>query len=258
MRGATAHSDDGSGMSGKGAAVAEEAGDDTVLGKVRLLLEAFSGSVHTLGLTELSQRSGVSKASTFRLAQQLVEHGLMDKTPKGYRLGWLIYELGQHVPGPARLRTVARPTLVDLRAATKALAVHLAIPHGDDVVYLDRIGGRREIAILAAVGGSVPAEETVSGRVLQAYWAGDDETIAPELRAEYAEIRERRWASEQGLVVPGAKTYAVPVSYRGGNHVIAVISATVRAERHDDRTTIHALWAAATEISRAMLRTPVH
>lgn len=233
--------------------------DDTVLGKVRLLLGVFSGSVHTLGLTELSQRSGVSKASTFRLAEQLVEHGLLEKTDKGYRLGWWIYELGQHVPGPARLRTVARPTLVDLRAATKALAVHLAIPHGDDVVYLDRIGGRREIAILAAVGVSVPAEETVSGRVLRAYWPPEhQDSLTPELRTEYAQIRERRWASEQGLVVPGAKTYAVPVLHQGGPHAIAVISATVRAERHDDRSTIHALWAASTEIARATFRETVY
>ncbi|WP_309989607.1 IclR family transcriptional regulator [Paenarthrobacter nitroguajacolicus] len=242
----------------KGGISASSEPEDSVLSKVRLLLDAFSGSVHTLGLTELSRRSGVSKASTFRLAEQLVGHGLLVKTPRGYQLGWWLYEMGQLVPGPSRLRTVARPTLVDLRAATKALVVHLAIPHGDDVVYLDRIGGRREIAILAAVGTSVPADQTVSGRVLQAYWMRDDDPAVPDdLRTELAMIRDRRWASEHGLVVPGAKTLAVPVHSPARSHVIAVISATVAVGRSDDLSTLSALWGASAEISRALQRTPV-
>jgi DNA-binding IclR family transcriptional regulator len=223
-----------------------------------MLLEAFSGSVHTLGLTELSRRSGVPKASTFRLAEQLVEHGLLVKTPRGYQLGWWLYEMGQFVPGPARLRTVARPILVDLRAATKALVVHLAIPHGNEVVYLERVGGRREVGLLAAVGTSVPAEETVSGRLLQAYrMHGGELATLPELRAELAAIRSRRWASEQDLVVPGTKTLAVPVESPGPSYVIAVISATVHTARSDDEGLRNALWAAAAEISRALQRSAV-
>jgi DNA-binding IclR family transcriptional regulator len=180
------------------------------------------------------------------------------KTPRGYQLGWWLYEMGQFVPGPARLRTVARPILVDLRAATKALVVHLAIPHGNEVVYLERVGGRREVGLLAAVGTSVPAEETVSGRLLQAYrMHGGELATLPELRAELAAIRSRRWASEQDLVVPGTKTLAVPVESPGPSYVIAVISATVHTARSDDEGLRNALWAAAAEISRALQRSAV-
>lgn len=233
------------------------AGEDSVLSKVRMLLDAFSGSVQTLGLTELSRRSGVSKASTFRLAEQLVQHGLMVKTPSGYQLGWWMYEMGQFVPGPATLRTIARPILVDLRAATKALVVHLAIPHGNDVVYLERVGGRRETAILTAVGTSAPAEQTVSGRVLQAYRSPESgNSASAELTAELAAIRGRRWGIEQGTV-PGTKTLAVPVESPGPLSVIAVVSATVHGIRKDDEAILHALWAAAADVSRSLQRTAV-
>ncbi len=241
-----------------GGAVGGGIADDSVLGKVHLLLSAFSPSRTTIGLTELSRRSGVPKASTYRLAQQLVDLGYLVKTPRGYQLGWRLYEMGQMVPGPARLRAVARPSLVDLRMAMKALVVHLAVPHGDDVVYLERIGGRREIALLAAVAPSVRAEQTVSGRVLQAYrMQGREEGMPDAVRAEHELIRERRWASEYGSVVPGTKSFAVPIEYPGGSQVIAAISATVHVGRQDDQVILRALWAAAVEIGRALQRGPV-
>ena len=40
----------------------------SVLGKAHLLLTAFTAGPTTMGLTELSRRSGVSKASAHRLA----------------------------------------------------------------------------------------------------------------------------------------------------------------------------------------------
>jgi DNA-binding IclR family transcriptional regulator len=234
------------------------ASDSSVLEKADRLFRALSEPSSTLGLTELARRSRVPKASTYRLAEQLVDLGFMVKTARGYQLGWRIYEMGQSVPRPAQLRQVARPTLVDLRQATKALVVHFAVLQGDDVVYLERLGGRREVALLAAVGASAPADETVSGRVLQAYrMLTEDRPITSEQEAEYAAIRERRWASEFGSVVAGAKTFAVPIEYPGGSFVIGVIAATVHAGRQDDQVTLHALWAAASEISGALQRKPV-
>jgi DNA-binding IclR family transcriptional regulator len=235
-----------------------DSSDSSVLEKVDRLFRALSETSSTLGLTELARRSQVPKASTYRLAEQLVDLGLMVKTARGYQLGWRIYEMGQSVPRPAQLRRVARPTLVDLRQVTNALVVHFAVLQGDDVVYLERLGGRREVALLAAVAASAPADQTVSGRVLQAYSTNTDPgSLTSEQEAEYAAIRERRWASETGSVVAGAKTFAVPIEYPGGSFVIGVIAATVHTGRQDDQETLHALWAAAGEISAALQRKPV-
>ncbi|MFC8419881.1 IclR family transcriptional regulator [Streptomyces sp. NPDC057236] len=243
----------------------------SVLGKAHLLLGAFASGVTCLGLTELSRRSGVPKATAHRLGSELVRLGYLARTAKGYQLGWRIFELGQLVPGPASLRTVARPALLDLRAVTQAV-IHLAVPQGTDCVYLERLAGRREAALVSLVGSRVPGLLTASGRLFLAY--GDDEKAVlaapapattdgtpafgpsdvPALRAEFDQIRTRRWAEERERCVPGFKTFAVPIVYFGSDHVIAAVSATVPVERRDDQQLVYALWATAADISRGLHR----
>ncbi|MFJ8655753.1 IclR family transcriptional regulator [Streptomyces rochei] len=236
----------------------------SVLGKAHLLLGAFSSGATCLGLTELSRRSGVPKATVHRIGGELVQLGFLARTARGYQLGWRIFELGQLVPGPAGLRTVARPVLMDLRAVTRAV-IHLAVPQGTDCVYLERLAGRREAALVSVVGSRMPSLLTASGRLFLAH--GEDEgavlnasgpvpgpTGAAALRAEFHQIRTRRWAEERERCVPGFKTFAVPVVYPGGDHLIAAVSATVPVARRDEKRLIRVLWATAADIGRGLHR----
>jgi DNA-binding IclR family transcriptional regulator len=246
----------------------------SVLGKAHLLLGAFSSSAPCLGLTELSRRSGVSKATAHRLGTELVRLGYLARSANGYQLGWRIFELGQLVPGPASLRDVARPALLDLRAATQAV-IHLSVPQGDECVYLERLAGRRESALVSMVGSRAPSLRTASGRLFLAF-NGDEEAAlagpvptefdgfpvldlpdAPALRAEFRRIRSRRWAEEREECVPGLKTFAVPIVHFGGEHAIAAVSATVAVERRDEQQLIYALWATAADISRGFDRSSI-
>jgi DNA-binding IclR family transcriptional regulator len=236
----------------------------SVLGKAHLLLAAFGLGHTTLGLTELSRRSGVPKASAHRLAVELVGLGLLARTPQGYQLGWQIYELGQLVPGPARLRATARPALMDLRMATRAV-VHLAVPQGLECLYLERLAGRREMALIASVGTRMPSHLTASGRLFLAY--AKPESLAGlgtdaldvlgvnhyhQVSQVLSGICERRYSEEQQECVAGFKTFAVPVDYAGPEHVIASISATLPIDRRDDQHVLHALWATSREISQSL------
>ncbi|MGP4043930.1 IclR family transcriptional regulator [Streptomyces sp. 2A115] len=240
-----------------------------MLGKAHLLLGAFASDAPSLGLTELSRRSGVRKATVHRLATELVQLGYLTRTAGGYQLGWRIFELGQLVPGPAGLRSVARPALIDLRTATKSV-IHLAVPHGVDCVYLERLGGRREARVLTAVGTTVPSWLTASGRIFLAHRedrndilaALDEAALAPlaphgigdvsQFIAHLEMIRKRRWADEQQQCVQGFKTFAVPIMYGASDRVISAVSATMPVERCDDQRIVHALWAAAADISRSL------
>lgn len=249
------------------AAAAESAcPSDSVLSKAHLLLSAFTQGVTTLGLTELSRRSGVSKGSAHRLAMELVGLGYLARTPKGYQLGWRMYELGQMVPGPATLRDVARPAMQDLRMASQAI-VHLAVAQGAECVYLERIAGRRELAVIDAVSVRMPNYSTATGRVLLAH--AEPQTIAcldskalaalgardhDEVAAALATIRTRRYADERSTCMRGVKSIAVPVVYPGTDHVIASISATVPMDRKDEQQLLHALWATSADITRGLLR----
>ncbi|MFT4287518.1 IclR family transcriptional regulator [Nocardioides sp.] len=240
----------------------------SVLGKAHLLLEAFASGSSTLGLTELSRRSGVPKASAHRLAVELVGLGLLAKTPQGYQLGWRIFELGQLVPGPANLRAIAKPLLMDLRVAIRAV-VHLAVPKGAETVYLERFAGQHEIASVNTVGHRVPSHTTASGMIFLAH--GTPRALADlpedaltllglrdrtELEERFAGIRGRRFAEEPRQCVPGLKTIAVPVMYPGTDQVIAAVSATMPVGRRDDQRVCHALWTTAGDISRGIAGGP--
>ncbi|MGW0038394.1 IclR family transcriptional regulator [Gordonia sp. NPDC003376] len=238
----------------------------SVLGKAHLLLAAFHSGPATMGLTELSRRSGVPKASAHRLAVELATLGLLDRSGDGYQLGWRIFELGQLVPGPAQLRAVARPALMDLRTGTRGVA-HLAVPQGDDCVYLERLSGRREMRLLAAVGSRVPNHRTASGHLFLAYGAlthrvrATDEVLGgfgvrteDELDRHLTQIRDRRHAEEEHRLVPGFKTVAVPVFAHGTTQLVAAISITMSADRKDDQQVLHALWAASRDITGGLAR----
>jgi hypothetical protein len=64
----------------------------SVLGEARLLLEAFDVDSAALSLTELSRRSGVAKAATHRLANALVEWGVLERAGTKYRLAHAVYK----------------------------------------------------------------------------------------------------------------------------------------------------------------------
>jgi len=240
---------------------------DSVLSKAHLLLSAFRQGISTLGLTDLSRRSGVSKASAHRLATELVELGYLTRTIGGYQLGLQMFELGQLVPGPAILRDVARPAMQDLRVATRGI-VHLAVPEGGECVYLDRIAGRNEVAIIRAVRDRVPFPMTASGRIFLAH-SNPDRTAQldsaalaalgagnhPEAAAVLAGIRARRYAEERSTCYRGTKALAVPVLYPDSEHVVAAISVIMPLERRDEQDVLRALWATSGDIRGGLLRT---
>ncbi|GAB2622328.1 transcriptional regulator [Paractinoplanes abujensis] len=244
----------------------------SVLGKAFLLFSAFDGARTTLGLTDLSRRSGIPKATAYRLAQELVDLNLLERAESGYRLGWRMYELGQLVPGPANLRHVARPALMDLHSATRA-AVHLAVPHGPDTLYLERLAGRRDARLHTAVGNRIPLWYAASGKLFLAHSPDLDDLVAAldreaaprtrhsvrsaaQLRGQLAAVRERRWSAEYEECVEGYKSYAVPVTLDGPQHVVAAVSATLAVSRHDDQQVVRALWTTAAHISRSLEAVP--
>ncbi|GAA0526416.1 IclR family transcriptional regulator [Paractinoplanes ferrugineus] len=249
-------------------AAAGDSHPSSVLGKAFLLFGAFDGGRSTLGLTDLSRRAGIPKATAYRLAQELVNLNLLERVEAGYQLGWRMYELGQLVPGPANLRHVARPVLTDLHSATRAV-VHLAVPHGLDTLYLERLAGRSDARVHATVGNRIPMWCTASGKLFIAY-SDDPERIlsalehdgaphrtgggptAGRLRAQIAAVRDRRWATEQQECLEGYKSYAVPITSGGPHQVVAAVSATLPIGRRDDQQVIRALWTAAALVSRTM------
>lgn len=240
--------------------------NDSVLRKTDQILGAFTRGHSTLGLTELSRRSGVSKSSAHRLAMELVELGYLSRTPDGYQLGWRMYEFGLRVPGPAALRDVARPIMQDVRTVTRAV-VHLSVRQGDECVYLDRVAGRGDLATMAVLAERVPQYTTASGRIFLAFADEatldrlDESTLSALGMTSSANpakhllgIRRRRYAVECSTLLRGIKGIAVPVMYPRTEHVIAALSVSLPMNRKDDQQVVRALWAASADISRGLVK----
>lgn len=241
---------------------------NSVLGKAHLLLGAFGAGATHLKLTQLSQRSGVSKASAYRLAQELVHWGLLDRTPDGYQLGMRVFELGQRVPVSATLRAAARPVMADLFSSTQAM-VHLAVRSGDHVMFVEKVAGMHARAIATEVGLRFPLTCTASGKVLLAH-ADDRDQVLGELdrggmarltphsttsvqvlREHLEHVLARRFAVERNEVTVGMKSFSVPVLDPSGR-VVAAISATLPTAHKDDDAVVARTQQAAGTISGLM------
>ncbi|NKQ51709.1 IclR family transcriptional regulator [Amycolatopsis sp. K13G38] len=241
---------------------------NSVLGKAQLLLGAFQSGAYRLRLSELSRRSGVPKASAYRLAQELVQWGLLDRSGDAYQLGLRIFELGQRVPVSAVLRSVARPLLTDLFTVTKA-TIHLAVLDGTHVMYLEKVGGKASVHTHSQVGGRLPAASTATGKVLLAHSSNMDELLAgieragltrmtsrtvgsiDELRAQLVTARERGYALEQEETAPGLSSVAVPLI--GADETIyGSVSATAALARTDPRRVVPVLLATSATIVRTL------
>ncbi|SFW78588.1 IclR family transcriptional regulator [Amycolatopsis australiensis] len=250
---------------------AEEAGrPSSVLGKAQLLLGAFESGAYQLGLTELSRRSGVPKASAYRLAQELVEWGLLERRGECYQLGLRMFELGQRVPASAVLRAVARPALADLFAATRA-TIHLAVLDGVHVLFLEKVAGEANIHSHSRIGGRLPAPGTATGKVLLATAPDPDERLArlreaglthltsrtvssvDDLRKQLTVVRAKGFALEIEETMPGVGSLAVPVTGADGT-VHAAVSTTAPVARLVPRRLLPELRTAAATIARALDR----
>ncbi|WP_336213181.1 IclR family transcriptional regulator [Nonomuraea sp. LPB2021202275-12-8] len=221
---------------------------DSVLGKVKLILEAFRPDEDRVALAELARRTRLSKATIHRICQDLIRWGALERAGNGYRLGLRLFELGQRVSRPRTLREAAFPCLEDLAGTTKE-TVHCAIRDGHEVVYIEKIGGYRPASRPSRTGGRLPLHCTATGKVLLAFATQDviDEVLsAPmhrftphtitsprRLRAELAEIRASHVAVESQECRIGYLSVAAPVF--GGDGLLAgaisVAAPTSRASR---------------------------
>ena len=140
----------------------------TVLGRALTLLTAFRPGDGELTLAELARRTGLPKPTAHRMLAELAQWNVVERTPDGIRLGMRLFELGQLAPLQRGLREAATPFLSDLFEATHE-TVHLAVPDGLDVVYVQKLAGRNGPRIPSRVGGRMPAYCTGVGKALLAF-----------------------------------------------------------------------------------------
>ena len=133
------------------------------------LLDCFSAD-EELGVSDLARRLGLAKSTVHRLLTTLSVRGLVEQNPytSKYRLGFHLFELGQLAISRFELRQAALPLLEELRERT-GCTIHLAVPDGPDIVYVERLHTLQTIRLMRNVSRRLPAHCTSSGKVIAAF-----------------------------------------------------------------------------------------
>ncbi|MDG4834306.1 IclR family transcriptional regulator [Solwaraspora sp. WMMD1047] len=150
----------------------------TSVGKALALLNTFSnGTSGVLGVSEIARRAGVAKSTAYRLLCILESHGLVEREGDRWLLGAQLFRLGNLVPvcRPRKLRDRALPHMQDLYEATHA-TIQLAVPHGHQVLYLEKIYGHNHLDSPSTVGGLMPMYCTAVGKAMLS--RADAQTVA--------------------------------------------------------------------------------
>jgi DNA-binding IclR family transcriptional regulator len=250
---------------------AEETSEQrTVADRMLLILDAVAATPGEIGLTELARQTGLKKPTVHRLATELVAHQMLERGGYGYRLGLHLFELGQKVPAPRRLRGTALPYMTDLLAATGEV-VQLAVIDGTDIVYVEKLTGKYVVPAPSSVGSRLPAycsglgkailafsDDTVIERVLAAPMPARTSTTITDpkrLLTELKRIRESGIAYDREEGTAGIQCVASAIvveSYPGrdGHRAVAGISLTGAAGHMQPARLATAVRTAALSISR--------
>jgi DNA-binding IclR family transcriptional regulator len=178
------------------------------LGKAISVLDSLAAA-GPLSLAGLVERTGLPRATTYRLATALAAYGLVEKDPGStYRLGGRLVELGR-LAGQRRLglAQAAGPALEKLRDQTGE-SVQLFVSEGGRRVCIVSLESPHSLRTIVAVGASLPMDKGSAGRAL----SGDPEVLARGW-TESVEERELGVASVSAPVcLDGALVAALSVS----------------------------------------------
>jgi DNA-binding IclR family transcriptional regulator len=208
---------------------------------------------------------GLPRSSVYHLLAVLRDDGFVAhlSDDRRYGLGVAAFELGSAYSRQAPLQRMARTALARLVDRTTHSA-HLAVLHGQDVLYVieDRAAGRPPL--VTGVGVRLPGQLTASGLAMlaslptaqvralfparDAFVRRHDAGISTprELRAALVEVRRRGYATEEGSVTPGFASVAEAVRDHNG-HPVAAVAVTFPADQVDD--------ARRDELAAAVVRT---
>jgi len=224
------------------------------------LLSTFSFQERRLSLSELAARTGIPRATAFRLLSTLEAARFVTKVGGEYQLGLKCFMLGNVVASDLDLREIARPHLVALRDATRE-TTQIAILDNWQVVYLERVPSPHPVGFMRARTGAIlPAYCTALGKTLLAHepshevtaWSAKQTftaltphtiTSARRLLKELCAIRERGYAVDEQERELGVRCIAAPVRNHEGR-IVAAISVAGPTERLP-RTLIGSSIAAA-------------
>ncbi len=131
------------------------------------VIRAFDAEHVQMTLSDVSRRTGLTRATARRFLLTLVELGYVRTDGRSFELTALVLQLGYSYLAGQSLPQLAQPLLEDLSREIHE-STSASILEGNEIVYFARIHTRRLMTVGITVGTRIPAYATSMGRVLLA------------------------------------------------------------------------------------------
>ena len=215
------------------------------------VIRCFSSERPSLTLSEVAERTGLTRAAARRFLLTLQELGYVGSTGRQFSLRPRVLALGYAYLSSFSVAQIAQPHLEDL-AEELHESCSVSVLDGDDIVYVARASANRIMTIALTVGTRLPPYPTSMGRVLLAWLPPaeidailgrtslrklTEQTVVDpdELKRILATVRAQGWATVDQELEAGVRSVAVPIRDSSGK-VVAAINASAHAARVPMRT----------------------
>ena len=217
------------------------------------VLSQFDPEHPSLSMTDLIKRTGIKKATMYRILTTLEHAGYLEHNPetRQYRPSLRVLSLGFTALSRLDLRQLARPYLEQL-AETLELTASLTILDGLDVVYIDRVRNREIVGVVLGLGSRIPANCSSMGKAMLAFLPQDEldsllnnATLSPctpqsmadleSFRRDLERVREEEVAFNIDELAMGLRAVAAPIFDRSGRAVAAINVSGSRALVSEER-----------------------
>lgn len=235
------------------------------------VIRSFSASAPRQTLTEVAERSGLSRAGARRILLTLASLGYVYTEGKLFSLSPRILDLGFAYLSSMPIWNVAEPVMEALVAEVRE-SCSAAVLDGTDIVYVLRVPTHKIMSIRIGVGSRLPAHCTSLGRMLLSALpeAELQETLdrsdrsartrfsvtgVADIAARVAQVRKQGWSLINQELEEGLVSLAAPITNRAGQ-TVAAINISGQANRTSAKvmqdTMLPPLLAAAQSISRML------
>jgi IclR family pca regulon transcriptional regulator len=229
------------------------------------IIRAFTADTPSLSVTEIAERTGLTRAAARRFLLTLVDLGYVVTDGRLYELTPRVLELGYSYLSALSFPEVALPHLERLVAEVHEPSEG-SILDGREVVYVVRAPGPSIMTTSVSVGARMPAFATSMGRVLLAHLEPGalDALLGAEplpqlrpgtitdpavLRAELDRVRREGWALVDQELEEGLIAIAVPVRDPSG-HVVAAVNLSTHVGRRTAEEVVDLLPALRGAVAR--------
>ena len=239
------------------------------------VIRSFDARSAQQTLTEVAQRTGLTRAGARRILLTLQTLGYVESDGRLFRLTARILDLGFAYLSSMPIWNLAEPVMEGLVAELKE-SCSAAVLEGADIVYVLRVPTHKIMSINLGIGSRLPAACTSMGRTLLAeldqatldallarhpLQAHTARTITDPaaLKAELARVRRQGWCLVDQELEEGLVSLSVPIRDRAGR-AIAAMNISGQAARTSAGSMVEQflprLQAAAAQISQMLQMKP--